>query len=279
MRWNAVGPDYFRVLGASLVLGRDFNDADSATAPKVAIINQTFADRYLANKNPIGHMVAFGNGPKAPVFTIVGVAANTKYTGVRESDRPMAYFPYTQISGVATMHFELRTQGSPLAMLPNAQRVVHEFGPDLPLLQPTTQQDQFRESFTSERLFAQLSLSFGLLAAVLVATGLFGTLAYRVNRRTAEIGVRMALGAQRSQVLWMVLRESLVLCAIGTAVGLPVAFAGARLLRSILFGIGPADAASFTAALVGIALVALVASWVPARRASSVDPIVALRYE
>ncbi|MBZ5532426.1 MAG: ABC transporter permease [Acidobacteriia bacterium] len=279
MRWNAIGPDYFHVLGASLVLGRDFTDADSASAPKVAIINQTFAQKYLPRGNPLGHIVSPNEGPHALRFTIVGVAADTKYTGVRESSRPMAYFPYTQVPGIATMHFELRTRNTPLAVLPDAQRAVHEFGPDLPLLQPTTQQQQFRESFTAERLFAQLSVFFGVLAAVLVATGLFGTLAYRVNRRTAEIGVRMALGAQRGQVLWMVLRESLVLCAIGAAVGLPVAFTGARLLRSILFGVGPADAWSFTAAIAGIALVALVASWVPARRASSVDPIVALRYE
>ena len=139
--------------------------------------------------------------------------------------------------------------------------------------------DLIRTSFSQERLFARLSSFFGLLAVLLVATGLFGTLAYRVNRRTAEIGVRMALGAQRGQVLWMVLRESLVLCAASIVVGLPLAFGLGRLLRSTLYGVGPADAITFIAAVAGVAAVALLSSWLPARRASSVDPIVALRYE
>jgi ABC-type antimicrobial peptide transport system permease subunit len=156
---------------------------------------------------------------------------------------------------------------------------MHEFGPDLPLLQPTTQEEQFSKSFSQERLFARLSSFFGLLAVLLVATGLFGTLAYRVNRRTAEIGVRMALGAQRGQVLWMVMRESLVLCVAGAIAGLPLAFGLGRLLRSTLYGVGPADALTFVAAVIGVAVVALFSSLLPARRASSVDPMVALRYE
>ena len=156
---------------------------------------------------------------------------------------------------------------------------MHEFGPDLPLLQPTTQEEQFAESFSQERLFARLSMFFGFLAALLVATGLYGTLAYRVSRRTAEIGVRMALGAHRSQVLWMILRESLLLSLAGILIGLPVAIASSRLLRSMLFGLSPGAPITFAVALVGITLVVLAASAIPARRASSVDPMVALRYE
>jgi predicted permease len=278
MRWNAVGPDYFHVLGANLLLGRDFNDADSAAAPKVVIVNHNFGERYLAGHDPIGHHISL-DGPKGPQYSIIGVAADIKYTGVREKERPMAYFPYTQLPGVGTMHVEVRTRANPIALLPDVKRIMHSFGPDLPLLQPTTQEEQFRESFSQERLFAKLSSFFGLLAVLLVATGLFGTLAYQVNRRTAEIGVRMALGAQRGQVLWMVLRESLILSVAGAAVGLPLAFGLGRLLRSTLYGVGPADALTFIVALLGVAAVALIASWVPARRASSVDPIVALRYE
>ncbi len=279
MRWNAVGPDYWHVLGTRLLLGRDISDADSATSAKVAIINQTFAACYLPNLNPLGHHVAIEDGPDAAQYTVVGLVADSRYTGARERPVPMAYFPYTQVPGVGTMHFELRTQGKPSALLPEVRRVVHDLGPDLPLLQPMTQQEQFRESYSQEQLFARLSVSFGLLAALLVAAGLYGTLAYRVSRRTAEIGVRMALGARRQQVLWMVLRESLAVSAGGVLVGLPLAFAAARLLRSMLFNLGPGDPVTFGAALVGITAVAVVASLVPARRATKIDPMLALRYE
>jgi predicted permease len=276
MRWNAVGPDYFRVLGTPIVLGRDFTDADNRTAPLVVIINQTFSERYLPGRAPLGHRVSLGRNRE---FTIVGVAANSRYTGVRESSRPMAYFPYQQVSQIAGMHIELRTSGDPRSLLPQARRVVQEFGPDLPLLQPMTQQDQFAASFSNEQLFSRLATSFGLIAAVLVATGLYGTLAYRVSRRTSEIGVRMALGAQPRGVLWMVMRESLAISAIGIVIGIPLALAGSRLLRTMLFGLTPFDALSFGAALIAITVVAVGASVIPAFRAASVDPMIALRYE
>jgi predicted permease len=279
MRCNNVGPDYFHVLGIPILVGRDFNDADSASAPKVAIVNRTFADRYLAGREPLGHHVAFDSGPKANQYTIVGVVQDSKYTGVEETAKPMAYFPYTQISGTATMHIELRTGGTPTALLPVVRRAVAEFGPDLPLLEPMTQQEQFERSFTDERLSARLAMSFGLLAVLLVATGLYGTLSYRVSRRTAEIGVRMALGAQRGQVLWIILRETLAVSVAGLLLGLPLAVAGARLLRSMLFGLGPGDPLAFAGAILGLATVVLAASMIPARRATLVDPMVALRYE
>jgi predicted permease len=281
VRWNLVGPDYFHVLGTDLVMGRDFTEADSATAQKVMIVNQTFVTRYLHTTNPLGHHVGLERGENdfGTPYTIIGVAANSKYTEVREKAKPMAFVPYTQVPGISTMHIELRSQGDPLALLPDVRRLVQEFGPDLPLLQPTTQQKQFESSYSDQRIVSRLSVFFGLLAALLVATGLYGNLAYRVNRRTAEIGLRMALGAQRQQVLWMVLRESLVLCLMGAIVGLPLAFAAARWLKSMLFGISPADPLSFVLALMGIGVVATIAGFLPAQRASSVDPMVALRYE
>ncbi len=279
VRWNDVGPDFCHVLGMHLLLGRDFTDADSAVAPKVAIINRTFAQRYLAGREPLGHHVAMDKGPKANQYAVVGVVQDSKYTSVQERAVPMAYFPYTQISGAATMHIEVRTEGNPTALLPVVRKAVREFGPDLPLLEPMTQQEQFDRSFTDERLSARLAISFGLLAALLVATGLYGTLSYRVSRRTAEIGVRMALGAQRRQVLWMVLRESLAVSVAGLLLGLPLAIAGARVLRSMLFGLGPGDPLAFTGAILGLATVVLAASLIPARRATKVDPMEALRYE
>jgi ABC-type antimicrobial peptide transport system permease subunit len=191
----------------------------------------------------------------------------------------MAWVPFLQIPGASYMHVELRTHGDPNSVLPDVRRVMRDMDPDLPILEPLTQTEQLEQSYSDDRLFSRLASSFGILAALLVATGLYGTLAYRVSRRTAEIGVRMALGAQRTQVLWMIMRESLIVAMIGVCVGLPLAFAGARLLKSMLYGLSPADPLTFLLALVGIALVALLAALLPAQRACSVDPMVALRYE
>ena len=280
MRWNGVGADFFHVLQVPMLLGRDFTDADTAAAPKVAIVNQTFAEKYVKDANKLGHHIKrLSNMAGEKEYAIIGVAADSRYTSVREKARPMAYFPFTQGSGISTTQFALRVHGRPTSMLPDVRRAVQEFGPDLSLLQPIELQDQFDKTFTDERMFARLSIFFGLLAALLVATGLYGTMAYRVSRRTPEIGVRMALGAQRGQVLWMVLRESLTVCAAGIVVGLPVAMVCSRLLRSMLFNLSPFDPVAFLVALVGVSVVTLLATAIPARRASSVNPIVALRYE
>jgi predicted permease len=278
MRWNMVGPDYFHVLRIPILAGREFTDADTTSAPPVAIVNETFAKRYLADRVPLGHHVALGPGPEQKQFTIVGVAANSRYTGVRESDVPIAYFPYAQIPG-SSVHFELRATGDPRPLVPLVRRVVQALGPDLPLLQPMTQQEQFAASFADERIFSRLALAFGLLAAVLVATGLYGSLAYAVARRTSEIGVRIALGAEPRRVLWMVLRQSVIVSAIGIAIGLPAAIAASRMLTSMLYGLTPGDPWSFAAAIAIVVAVAVGAGAVPARRAASVDPIVALRTE
>lgn len=280
MRWNAVGPDFLKVFGIPLRLGRDFTDADSAAAPRVAIINETFAKTYLSNTTPIGHLLARTKYEDSPQYTIVGVAADSKYTGVHEKPLPMAYFPYEQVAHLgSTIQVELRTTGNPEALLPVARRAMQEFAPDLPLLRPRTQQDEFDEGLSGDRVFARLASFFGLLAVVLVATGLYGTLAYKVARRTAEIGVRMALGAQRYHVLWMVLGESLAICLAGVLIGLPAAIASARLLRSMLFDLQPGDPLTFIASLLAVVAVSLAASAVPAHKASTVDPMVALRCE
>jgi predicted lysophospholipase L1 biosynthesis ABC-type transport system permease subunit len=237
------------------------------------IINETFAQHYLKDVHPIGHRVTLSRRE----YTIIGVAANSRYTGVRESDQPMAYFPYVQVSPVGPMQVELRVAGNGGDIMTHVRRVVEEFGTDLPLLRPMTQQQQFGASFANERLVSRLATCFGLIAALLVATGLYGTLAYRVGRRTSEIGVRMALGAKKSEVVWMFLRESLIVAAAGIIVGLPLAYAGSRLLATLLFGLAPADPLSFAAALTSIVLVTVASSFIPAQRASSVDPMIALR--
>lgn len=278
MRWDSVGPNFFTTLEIPLLMGRDFNEADSPDSEKVAVVNQAFAVKYLPHQNPLGHHIAF-RGESRDSFTVIGVSADNKYMGVKEKEQPIAYFSCMQLTGMGTMHIELRTRGNPQSVLPELQAAMRAIAPDLPMLHPTTQQAQFEETISQERIVARLAMFFGLLAVVLVATGLYGTLSYRVTRRTPEIGVRMAVGAQRGQILRMILRESMTVCLAGVAIGLPLASASMRLLRTMLYGLGPNDPASFAAAFLGIAVVALASSLIPARRAASVDPLVALHEE
>jgi predicted permease len=279
VRWNAVGPAYFATLGTPLLYGRDILESDALNAPKIAIVNETFIKRYLAGRNPLDHSIALSTRKDAPQYRITGVAADGKYTGVREQPAPMAYFSYKQMEHVSEMHVEVRTAGDPKLFLPVLQRDVREIAPDAPLEQLRTQQQQFAVNLAQERLVARLALFFGLLAIVLVATGLYGTLAYSVNRRTSEIGLRVALGAQKRDVLWMILRESLVVCLVGIAVGLPLAIAGSRVLRSMLYGVEPGDPITFLISLLGLVAVAAISGMLPAYRATSVDPVKALRTE
>jgi predicted permease len=276
-RSNDVGPGYLHTLGIPILRGRDIADSDRRGSPKVAVVDQTFADRFFPKTDPLGHTIGDTRGENR--HTIVGVAADSKYTSVAEKLRPVIYFPYSQRPFVSDMQVELRTLGDPEALIPSIRAVLREIDPNLPMQKPMTQRAQFDESFSQARLFARLSLFFGAVAVLLVATGLYGTLAYRVSRRTPEIGVRMALGAQRRQVLSLVLGETVWISLAGALLGVPLAFACAQLMRSMLFGVTPGDTFSFLAALLGVALVALLASFLPARRAMGVDPIVALRYE
>ena len=277
MSANHVGPDFCHTLGIPILRGRDVTDADTRSAPKVALVNETFSNRFFPKGDALGHSV--GKNKPENSFTVVGVIGDSKYKRVDEKSKPTLYFPFAQNTPIPNMQVELRTHSNPEALIPSVHAVLHGLDPNLPIQKPMTQRAQFDKSYSQARLFARLSIFFGVIAVLLVATGLYGTLAYRVDRRTSEIGVRMALGAQHGQVLWLILRESLLVSGAAILAGVPVAIAGARLMRSMLFGVQPGDMISFLLALFGVILVALAASIIPARRAMRVDPMVALRYE
>ena len=277
VRSNVVGPNFFTTLGVPVLAGRDFADSDTASSPHVGIINEQFAQHFLPNVNPVGHMIGTKDGRYT--MMIVGVVKDHKYRSIDEDPIPMAWYMYAQIPVIGEMDVEMRVQGEPLAILPAARKVVQGTDPNLPLIRPMTQRAQFDLTISEQTLFARLAGFFGLLAVVLVATGLYGTLAYRVSMRTAEIGVRMAVGAQRGQVVWMILKDSLVLTLIGVVIGVPLAMLVGRALTASLYGVKPMDAVSYLLAVAGVAVVALVASALPAGRAASVDPLKALRTE
>src|SRR5215472_11176374 len=285
MSANHVGPDFCHTFGIPILRGRDVTDADTRSAPKVVLVNETFSKRFFPKGDALGHSVttisstSAGKRKLENSFTIVGVIGDSKYKRVDEKSKPTLYFPFAQDTVIPNLQVELRTHGNPEALLPSVHAILHGLDPNLPIQKPMSQHVQFDESYSQARLFARLSIFFGVIAVLLVATGLYGTLAYRVERRTSEIGVRMALGAQHGQVLWLILRESLLVSAAAILAGVPVAIAGARLMRSMLFGVQPSDMISFLLALFGIIFVALAASIIPARRAMRIDPITALRYE
>ncbi len=277
VRSNVVGPDFFTTLGVPILAGRDFADSDTASSPHVGIINEEFAKRFLPNQNPLGHTIGTQGGEYT--MTVVGVVKDHKYRSIDETPIPMAWYMYAQIPVLGQMHVEMRVIGAPLSILPAAQKVVQQLDPNLPLIRPMTQRAQYDTTISSQIMFARLAEFFGLLAVVLVATGLYGTLSYRVNRRTAEIGVRMAMGAGRGQVVWMILRDSLSLTAIGVVAGIPLAMLIGRALSSSLYGVQPLDALTYALAIAGVLIVAFVASAAPAGRAATVDPLKALRTE
>ena len=274
VRTNDVGSGFFHTMRVPILEGRDILDTDTKDTPLVAIVNETFAKKLFANSSAIGHRI----GNRHP-STIVGVVRDSKYTSVSETPRPMAYYAQMQAPSIGTMAIEVRTPGDANAMLPTLRKVVAQAYPNVPLEQPMTQGEQFEKSYERQRMFAAMGGFFGVLAAVLVATGLYGTHSFRVSRRTTEIGVRMALGATRGQVLTMVMRESLWILLAGLTVGLPLTFLAIRPLKSMLYQMSPFDPSSFAIAVAAMIVVAGCAALIPARRASRLEPMQALRTE
>jgi predicted permease len=276
---NVVGPGYFATMGIPLLLGRAFGPQDTGASPKVAVINETFAKWYLPGGSPLGKHFGIGGDPKhSNDIEVVGVVKNAKYQNLGERPFPAAYFPYTQRVQYLN-DFEVRYSGNPEVTIAEVRQAVSQIDHSLPLAYTGTLVEQVNRSLAGQSLIARLSTFFGMLAAFLACIGIYGLAAYAVTRRTNEIGIRMALGAESSRVLWMVMRESLTLAALGVAIGIPVSLAAARLIESVLYGLKTTDPATIAlAALVMIAVAAL-AAYLPARRAAKVDPMVALRYE
>ena len=275
---------FLETMRIPVVMGRDLSSSDGPGGPLVAVVNETFAKQYFSGKNPVGETFFLGD-PKdtaslAGPIRIVGVAKDAHYTGVRETVPPISYLPYTQrTENLRQMTFAIRTVLPPLSIAGAVRRAVAGIDSTIPVADVRTEEEQIDDSLGTERLFAGLVSSFGALAALLAAIGLYGVLAYSVARRTAEIGIRIALGATRGNVQWLVLRESLLTVSLGLLLGAPAAFALTRLVKSMLYGVTPADAVSFAGAVLLMIVVTAIAAWVPARRAARVDPMVALRYE
>jgi putative ABC transport system permease protein len=277
---NWVGPGYFSALSMPLLRGREFTLADTAASQKVAIVNETFVKRFLGERSPLGVRFGFGAGNNVKTdIEIVGVVKDAKYANVREEVRPFAYLPYTQHDTLGNLTFYVRTQQPIASLVPLLRREVQRLDANLPIFDLKTVETVIGENLFGQRLVAWLSLCFGALAALLAGVGLYGVLAYWVVQRTHEIGIRVALGAGPGKIRGLVLGQGMRLTLLGVLVGLLGGLALARGLSSLLYGVQAFDPLSFLAAGLLLSLIALLACWVPARRATKVDPLVALRYE
>jgi predicted permease len=276
-----VGPKYGETLGVPLLLGREIGVQDTVSSSKVAVINQAFAEAFFHNQNPIGRRITFEEDSDKDDLEIVGVLGDAKYDNAREKADRTVYQPILQVQDQNAFSnvFELRTAGDPASLGREVRAAIAQVDDKLPVLSVTSLRTQTDESLSQERLLAQLVSFFGLLGLVLSCVGLYGIMAHAVVRRTNEIGIRMALGAKRRDIIWMVLRESLLLVGAGLVIGVPAAWGAAHLISSQLFGLNPSDPVTLSMAVVLLTLVAALAGYLPARRASRVDPLVALRYE
>jgi len=287
---NAVSPGYFKTMGIPLVTGRDFDDRDvryevgdpKAELPpyRVAIVNESYAKHYFGDRNPVGRHIGFGTNPgtKTPI-EIIGVVKDAKYTGVRDEIPRQVFFAFMEndFAGGAVMY--VRTTSQPDPAFGSIRQVVRQLDANIPIYNLRTLDHQIDQSLLNDRLIATLSTAFGVLATLLAVIGLYGVMAYTVARRTREIGVRMALGAVQADVVWLVMREVLTLVGTGLALGLVAAWGLSRVVSSQLYGVAATDPLTIASAAGVLAAVALLAGYVPARRATRVNPVLALRYE
>jgi predicted permease len=289
---NAVSPDYFGTMGVAFVAGRDFDARDAvprrpgvlsdtvaAGSPfRVAIVNESFARHYYGNASPVGRHIGFGGDPGTPTpIEIVGVVKDSKYTGVRDEIPRQVFFPYQQIDNAGSATVYVRATHDPSAAFAAARRTVAEIDSNIPIYNLRTLTRQVERSLLTERIVATLSTAFGALATLLAVIGLYGVMAYTAARRTREIGLRMAMGALSSDVIWIVMREVIVLVGTGVTLGLIAAWGLSRLIGNQMYGISPNDPVTMAAAASGLTIVALIAGYIPAFRAARINPVIALR--
>jgi predicted permease len=276
--YNEMLPGFFSTAGVPIVAGRDFNDKDIAGAPQVVIVNETFQQRFFPHQSPLGHRIGWGDtGPTN--LEIVGVVRDMKVGDLKEKPRPWTFTPVLQNPAPGAVTFYLRTARNPLTIAPAARQVLRRMDAALPVYDLKTVAAQIDETHFLDRLLAWLAVAFGCLATLLASIGLYGITAFNVSRRTQEIGIRMALGAARASVLRLVMREVLILTALGLLVAIPATLALGRLLESQLFEMKAADPLVILGAAAVVLLVSLLAGYIPAHRATRIDPMQALRWE
>ena len=277
INYVVVAPSYFATIGIPLVAGRGFADSDNKRGPDVAIINETAARKFFPNENPVGRRV--GRSPEdSGKMEIVGVLRDVRYNSLREPAPPTLYLPYLQ-TDPEDLVFTVRTAADPASVMRTVRETMSAVDPGIPIVTIETQVSQIERRYAQEQVLAQAYVLFGAIALFVAAIGLFGLMSYNVSRRTREIGIRMAMGAQREAVLGLVLRESMLLVAAGIAIGIAVALGAGKLVASQLFGLEATDGATMVLAIVVMTMVSAAAGYLPARRATRVDPMVALRYE
>ena len=277
---NWVGPNFFSLLGVKPIRGREFQESDTATAPKVAVINEEMVRRFFQDRDPIGMHFAFGAGRSIKVdIEIVGIVKDTKNSGVREDLQPFVYLPYSQKKTLGGLTMYVRSANDTASTASAITREVQNLDPSLPVFDLKTVSSQLDESIFNDRFLSVLSMSFAGLAALMASIGLYGVMSYNVTRRTREIGIRIALGATSKAMQWLILREVVWLTALGILLGLPLGYGLGRLAESILFEVKPWDPIVFVATAVLLALATLLGGVAPAYRASRTEPLLALRYE
>jgi len=276
-----VGPEFFSTMQIPILLGHEIAERDAAGNTKVAVVNEIFARRYFGGENPVGRQFTLGGDKYKIEFQIAGVSKTARLVSLKDDISPIVYVPYNQNprQSLGAVVYEIRAAGDPGGLAAAVRRIVRAADPHVPISSIRTQDRVIEQTIGQERTFATLCTCFAVLAALIASVGLYGLMAYSVARRTNEIGIRMALGAERRRLIWMVLREVLVMALIGLAIGLPVALASARLVSAFLFQMKPNDPAALSAASAALLLVAVLAGYGPARRASRVDPWTALRDE
>jgi macrolide transport system ATP-binding/permease protein len=274
------GPGFFATMQIPMLAGREFDRRDQPQAALVAVVNELFAKTYFGNQNPVGQHITIG-GDQPQDLQVVGVCANARYGGLKRDVPPVVFIAYNQapVSRVHEMTYALRTAGDPAGYVRTVREIVNRADARVPVTDAKSQAAEINQMINPERVFAKLCTGFAILALVIACVGLYGTMSYNVARRTGEIGIRMALGAGRSSVIQMVLRDVLILASAGFAVGLPAALGAARFIETFLFGMRPNDPLALSLAVIVLLSAVLAAGYLPARRASRIDPMVALRQE